>query len=453
MLRGRTVNIAITPQGNKDIDPSESYAPVQIDLRNGRLSDAGNWNKRFGYKEHIDLGVKEPIDLLIPEEGGYAVTKSGSVYSLSPTVTYLGKVDGSYRARWVNTDGKIFIAKGDKPKYIDGSSLVDVDSTNAVWMDVMDNFTILVTEDPQWYWSAPGSTTLFPDNNFTNTDSDGERIKHFQVYGRDLYFFKESKIEVWGNTGALDQFARRFVIEKGVLSRDSVVQTNNTFYFLGNDGDFYSMQGGAPQVISDAYRRRIDEIKNREECYGIDFRKENVIRWFFPTQGICLTYDYYKNNWSEDNAWSNNDWQFLPINSYMELDNECLIGDSRPTGKIYKWSRDIESDNGDPIRVYRKLRFPMNGRGNNSRLNRIQFRAKTITDSVISNYFSWRYRIDNGMWSPWNLVEMGGPRHPSFYRDFYNFGSGREVEIEITESDAVNFLLTNLNVTVRDLGR
>ena len=453
MLRGRTVNVAITPQGSKDVDPSEASAPAQIDLRNGRMSDAGNWNKRFGYKEHLDLGVKEPIELLIPENGGYAVTESGSVYSLSPTVSYIGDVEGSYRARWVNTDGKIFIAKGDKPKYIDGSSLVDVDSTNAVWMDVMDNFTILVTQDPQWYWSAAGSTTLFPDNNFTNTDSDGEIIKHFEVYGRDMYFFKETKIEVWGNTGALDQFARRFVIEKGVLSRDSVVQANNTFYFLGHDGDFYSIQQGGAQVISDQYRRRIDEIQNREECYGIDFRKENVIRWFFPTQGICLTYDYYKNNWSEDNSWRNGDWQLLPINSYMELNNEGFIGDSRPTGKIYKWDRSFKSDNGDPIRVYRRVRFPLSGTGNKARLNRIQFRAKAINDSILTHHFSWRYNLDNGAWSEWYLVEMGGPNNWSFYRDFYNFGSGREVEIEIAESDAVDFLLTNLNVTIKALGR
>jgi hypothetical protein len=99
------------------------------------------------------------------------------------------------------------------------------------------------------------------------------------------------------------------------------------------------------------------------------------------------------------------------------------------------------------------VRFPLSGTGNKARLNRSQFRAKAINDSTLTHHFSWRYNLDNGAWSEWYLVEMGGPNNWSFYRDFYNFGSGREVEIEIAESDAVDFLLTNLNVTVKALGR
>ena len=87
MIRGITKNIAIVPPGlYKDLDPAENFIPASVELRNGFMTDAGNWEKRPGYTEDRDLGVDVPVDLLIPEgDYGYAVTTDGKVFRRTAT--------------------------------------------------------------------------------------------------------------------------------------------------------------------------------------------------------------------------------------------------------------------------------------------------------------------------------------------------------------------------------
>ena len=252
-------------------------------------------------------------------------------------------------------------------------------------------------------------------------------------------------------------FARTQVVPKGTLAPYSVVNANGTFYWLGDDRKLYLLNGATPQVISQTMNEELFELPVTTDCYGLDFRAENAIRWFFPTHGRCFRFDYRLGAFSEDNSWQNAQFERLPVNSYMEVDSTSppLVGDYRPTGKIFTWTTDNDDDDGEPIRVYRKYALPLVPTGNKARINRLQFRVKrgSTREGFPKPMFTLRYRLDRGEYKATRNYDLGAKGERDPYINVPNIGVAREIEMEIYESDATEFLLTNVNMTVRDLGR
>jgi hypothetical protein len=233
------------------------------------------------------------------------------------------------------------------------------------------------------------------------------------------------------------------------------VQANNTFYWFGNDGDFYFLNGVQPEVISKPYRSYFDgKLKNSSEIYGFDFRKENSIRWFAPTDGICVKFDYLKNQMSEDNTWEHGQFERMPMNSYMELNNEQYFGDFDSTGKVHHWSKDYLDDGTKALRVYRKLKIKLSESGKKAVCNRLRMTAKrgVQNNSVTNPQLFFRYRFDEGLWSNYRYKDLGikGDRNP--FIDASRLGHGREIEIEVVETGATDYLLKDMFLTAHELG-
>lgn len=460
MIRGVSKNVAINPVGYKDLKPEEAFLPTQIDLRNGRLSDAGNWVKRYGYTEEWDIGIDTPVSLLIPEGLGYAVTNTGRTFVLEPSISeYTGQqLTGGNRQTWCNHQGTIIICDGGPPVKIASAntSLLGGSPPSAKYVDTLDSYVLMAGHaDTTFRWSAAGNSASWPAANYNDVLSEGEIIKFMRVLRRDVFFFKSKSIEVWVNVGGSTVWARKLIISKGLGASYSAVKANDTFYWLGDDGDFYVLNGISPQVISKSYRAELDKLQNKSEIYGYDFREENLIRWFAPTDGKCFVFDYSKNVFSEDNTWAIGDWQRMPFYSHMILNGETYVGDYNNTGLVYHWDKDYATDNGSEIRVYRRFLVPLSPDGTTSRVNRIRFRVKRgIATATETNPLAQvRWRFDQGDWGNWEDIDLGlaGDRNP--YIDISGIGIGSEIELEIYESDAVDFLLTGVILTVESLGR
>src|SRR4030042_1507363 len=303
--RGETKNIALSQGTYKDLDKEETYFPYQIDLRNGYFTDAGYWAKRNGYDEWRDTGVDEAIHCFIPQGNGYAITTTGRIFNLLATPLELtgANLTGNYRPTWVH----------------------------------FNDLTII-------YY--------------------GDIIRNMKVFKEKVFFFKDRSIEVWYNRGGDIPFVRlnEWWIPKGCGADYSIVEANNTLHWFGNDGDFYKLNGVQPEVISKSYRAYFDDkLQNYKDLYGFDCRKEHCIRWFSPVDGLCIKYDYLMNKISENNTWQHGQWERLPWNSYMGLNNEQYFGDYDPTDKVYHWSKDYKDDNGDSVRLYRSLKITLTG--------------------------------------------------------------------------------------------
>ena len=72
MIKGITKNISLSPIPYKDLNPEETFVPFQIDLRNGRLTDAEN-RKKLGMHGNVSV---EYIPILFDGVGLNGRTKS-----------------------------------------------------------------------------------------------------------------------------------------------------------------------------------------------------------------------------------------------------------------------------------------------------------------------------------------------------------------------------------------
>lgn len=461
-IKGITKNIALRPVSVKNIDKEESFVPVHTDLRNGFLTDVGNWNKRPGYAEHVDLGTAMAVELLIPEgEQGYAATSDGRIFRLgvSKTSTELtGKrLSGQSRPTWVNHQGTIIICDGGTPvRIFDGdSSVLPGAPPPGKYVDSLDTYVLISGHDATTFrWSTAANSGSWPAANFNSVLGDGEEIRFMKVFKRLVWFFKSGSIETWADIGGSQIFARQSVIERGCIASYSVVQANDTFYWFGDDGDFYVLDGLQPRVISKSYRRELDKLVSPDSIYGFDYRKEHLIRWFAPQDGKCFVFDYTTNTFSEDNTWRHGQWDRLPHKSYMEINNRQYFGDYNLTGLIYEWSKDYKDDNGLPIRVFRDLSVRLSGDGTSSRVNRIRLRLKrgvAVTGETTPEMLI-RWRFDHEDWGNYESLDLGVLGDADPYIDIHSpVGIGSEMNIQLVETDAVDYLLTDVWLTIQPL--
>ena len=466
VLRGETKNIILPPQ-TSSIAAAEAFLPTHIELRNGHLTEAGNWRRRPGYVPKWDLGVKEPVHALIPYGNGYAVTQAGLVFELkaSGPVRLSGRLTGSRRPTWANDNGTLILADGGVPMFVDGAELKPLEPAASVtplggypppgkFVSTLDSYVLLAGQHPtDWNYSAVNNRASWPLENSNAVLREGEKIEALRVFKREAYFFKSRSIEIWINIGGDQVFARtRGLIARGTKAGASVVQANDTFYWLGDDGDFYELSG--PKNISFQHiRDTLDTIKTQADCYGFDCRAEAAIRWCFPTDGRCLVYDYAHNLWSEDSVWAEGN-QMLPMASYMELGGEQLFGDTAATGLIYRLSREESQDNGRPVRVVRRFRVQLTPDGTDARVHRLRLRCQRGEGrGTVSPRALVAWRMDDGEWTVPAESDLGqlGDREP--YVDLDQLGVGREMEIELVETDAVTWLVTDGFLTVERLGR
>jgi len=486
---GETFNIAVTPQGAKQLLDPETISPNHLELRNGVRTDAGFWKGRPGYATEWNLGVSSSIRLLIPfirtnTNGlGFAVTSTGMIYELlaaQATQLYSGStVNGTFRPTYDVFDGIPIICSGQAPVKIrvdqapGNNNVQDLGGSPpaARFISVIADRVVLSGQnDTQFNWSDAGNAEIWPGANFSNVTGHGEQIRYQAVKGTDLYFFKDFNVEVWAHIGGDEVFGRSGIInlldkhraERGLAGFSVVLAGDPAQFFFYADGDFWVLNGFTPKRISLTYKREVGNIPNVDGIYGFDFAKEHVIRWFEPVSGRCFTYDYRNDNFTEDNRWISSNWERLPVQAYMEMQDRAFIGDYDPTGLVSEWDDDITTDNGNPIRVYRKLRFLLDLKKNHrSRWNRLLCRLERGQGAIGSGpTLQIRWAIDGAAMTNFQSLSMGeatvsvgesGSYEP--YIELTNLGVGREALLELVQYSSVRHLLTALTVTAKPMGR
>ena len=463
MIRGVTKNISFGGAADKDSDPTEVIIPFHIDKRNGVTTDQGGWKRRPGFAEKWDLGESSSVTLLIPEYGGYAATRNGKVFTIGDTPARLGDIEltGIHRPYyvWYRTqtlsrpiaiivDGGRTVKISTQPNEIDYLGGAPV---KARFAGVIDTRLVLAGHnDLDFVWSDLENPESFPAANFNTVAGDGEAILNFKISERLLYFFKTHSVEIWINLGT--DFGRRNTFKPGLNAPDSLISSFRNFYWYADDGDFYMMQSGqTPEIISGQYTSYLREIGDLGSLYGIDFHIERVARWFAPQINRCFVYDYAHRVFSEDNQW-NGDWMRMPILSYMEQSpNSCYVGDYNQTGKIYHWSWDYKTDNGNVIRSYRKFVVPMTDDGGLARANRLRLRLKRGQATTGRGKALVAWRIDGGDRYTED-IDLGTTGENDPYADIWNLGVGKEIELEFVESEPDESIIAQAFLTSEQLG-
>ena len=190
---GKTFNIAVNPQGAKQLLDPEVFSPNQLELRNGVRTDAGFWKNRPGYAQEWSLGVSSAVPLLIPfrrtnlsTSQGFAVTATGSIYGLLTAQTqqlYSGpSVGTTFRPTWAAFDRIPIVCSGSAPVKIrtdqaPGNNNVELlggSPPAARFISVIAYRVVLSGQnDTQFDWSDAGTAEVWPAQNFTNVTGHG----------------------------------------------------------------------------------------------------------------------------------------------------------------------------------------------------------------------------------------------------------------------------------------
>lgn len=466
VVLGAAKELALMPRLNKGVDPFEVIIPDNIELRNGFRTSSNNWARRPGYAEKWDLGVNETVVGLIPIEPGYAITETGKIFRLDGTPVQLTTAldNTGLRPTWVVHNDLIIICNGGRPIKIENldSDYLGGNPPKAEVVARLSSYTIMAgyvdaeNERTEFRRSATGNPENWSSGGagFWSVKKDSTEILNIRVANEKLYLFKETGIEVWGLSTSAVGMVRITIIDMGLGSKHSLVGTDSgIMMFLGSDFNMQLLSGFTTKnVTSKNLKRELNKLFKVDEIYGLYFKKERLVKFFAQSEGKCFVYTPDHDIWSEDNEFAGGQFQRMNLNSYMEQDNLQFVGDWLPRGKVYEWSFEYFTDNGNMIRNQRNISGKFFEGNSFGRLNELVLRLKRgVAVFGTTPTFGYRYRFDQGQWSDDQILSLGevGDRDP-FIKE-RALGRGREFELEIWETEAVDYILSSASVRIQEL--
>lgn len=245
----------------------------------------------------------------------------------------------------------------------------DVDLPPAGNICFIDGYFIINKNDTgSFYISALYDGTSWNSLDFATAESSPDKlIRVFNAVGQ-LWLMGSQTTEIWTNTGDSAFPFERIAgakMEVGCLAPHSVVQFDNSIFWLGTDVDgsgiVYRAQGFTPSRISTSpIERLIQDATNQAEIRSYTYQEDGHAFFVLTGGGLktSLVYDVTTKVWHE-RAYLNEfgDYEQHLANSHMFIFGKHLVGDRR-NGKIYEMSLDYFSDNGDYItreRIYTHL--------------------------------------------------------------------------------------------------
>lgn len=327
----------------------------------------------------------------------------------------------------------------------------------------LDGYTVFTKKQGRTFqWSDLNATQTYQALNTQTVEADSSNIVRVAMINLELWFFKESIIEVYYDSarpGFIFDRKQGVFIQKGCAAKYSVASLDGSFYFLGNDRIIYgttgyqlfpistypiSQQIGKFTTVSDAYA--FTYVLNGHKFYCITF----------PTEDVTLEYDITTGLWHERQSLNfqgaQGRWR-ASTNSFFAGMN--LFGDFE-TGILSQADQEVYTENLNPIlrKAISATQFASYSR---TTIDRFVLMMDTgvglLTGQGSEPQLMLRTSIDGGRtWSfeAWQPIgEIGEYMREVFWT---SLGYCRSVIIEITMSDPVKFAVVGayLNVTVGD---
>ncbi|KQS01500.1 hypothetical protein ASG11_17760 [Sphingomonas sp. Leaf357] len=230
----------------------------------------------------------------------------------------------------------------------DGDTLVQIplpDNQNIIDLDVLNSYFLVGLSDGRFFWLVPGADS-FDALNFATAESLPDGIVGVRRLKDDLFLFGSRSIEVWQSTGLADATFQRApgrLMDRGVMSRDSVCLFDNSVLFVGDDAIVYRLSD-TPQRISsfgieEKIRRRTDL------CSAFVFTSEGHKFYCLRIPGVgTYTYDAATKAWTEFATLNATVW--LPV---VGMDTNAGPLCAASNGKLYRLDPDATTDDGTAI--------------------------------------------------------------------------------------------------------
>lgn len=199
----------------------------------------------------------------------------------------------------------------------------------------------------RFWWSAVNDMQAWDDLDFATAEGKPDQlVRVFESY-KQLWLFGEQTTEIWSLSGGGDSpFTPYTVMERGCGAPMSVVNEDNSLFWLGDDFIFYRADGYRPMTVSNvAVQEQVGKLSDeaKRTCWGFSYTDgfHKFITWTFRGH-LTLQYNVATGFWNVARTFERDDWDVL--GSQFTGADFVLSG-----AGISRLTRELNTDNGEVV--------------------------------------------------------------------------------------------------------
>lgn len=436
---------------NMYIERSESANRIGVhDFPGLKLFAAGNGADRG---VHVINGILHGI------QGGnlYRIDNLGNT-------TSLGAVAGTDRAIFADDGSSMyFVVNGALQKLASGT-ISTVTQTVIPSPEAIDylNRKFILSGGTDFAVSDVGDGDTYNALNIAEEETKPDPLLRPYVFSQLAYMFGTQTTVPWEDVGAANPpLARRStsLVNVGASGRYAITNTDQFFYFFGDDRKPYQGVGASARSISKPeVAIEFESISDASDCIASAFvlDGQDFVLFTFPSANKSFLYSEKYNYWvtlsSNGNRWYGN--------KVFRAYNKNLVVDYRD-GSIYELDKDTFTDNGD-TRIRVRTIPPFTGKlinrpGRQITVGRVRLNMQKGVGLAMgqgsSPVLMCQLSEDGGQtWRAEQFVDIGVMGDYHIAVDFDDFATGYDVRARFKCSDPVYLSMFDGEVDLVDAG-
>lgn len=211
-------------------------------------------------------------------------------------------------------------------------------------------YVIFGFENGKYYISSQNEAFDIDALDFATAEQNADKLKRLWALGGDLLVLGSKTIEPWVNSGNADfPFELRSassVVKKGCLAPDSVVEADNTIFWVGNDRKHYKLNGyTAIKTSSEEVDRLIENDPNQADITSTSYSRSGHDFVILTGTDWSMEFDVATGYWHARESHQSTRWRH---DHAIPAWDKTLIGD-RDTGTIYYFDQNTHTEAGSPL--------------------------------------------------------------------------------------------------------
>lgn len=225
------------------------------------------------------------------------------------------------------------------------TQLADPDLPPPMSVCEQDGYFLFFLQDGRFFWSSIDDWAVDGLDTATAEANRDGGVRNI-TRGRDVVFFGNRSTEFWSDTGAETPFARTTANDLGCLAGGSVVELEQTIYWVCHDGTVRMLNGYQGQrVSSHAVERFIAEETTPANLTACSWQARGHSFYALSGENGTWCYDASTGSWFERSSYGLERWR---VQHTVQLGTRIIAGDYS-NGKLYTMSPDTYDESGSPL--------------------------------------------------------------------------------------------------------
>ena len=382
--------------------------------------------------------------------------------------TSRGTVPGTGRCIFAD-DGENLVIVADKVFVFNSVTKLFSENTN---VNVVGTISVTIINNQFLYTTSKFSFMAQPGDPFDVSGLDGigaesspDDLVRDYVFNQTIYRFGKRTTEPWYNSEVgrppIDRIeGQEFSVGLGAIN--SVANTDNAIYWLGDDKAIYRVSGGINQRISDdATSNAIELMSKFDDAFGYTFTLQGQDFYLITFPSESRTYVINEklgvNGWFE--LTSGLDDSIYSGTSLLQVYDKNIIARN---GKLLELSLDEFTQDTDTM-IRERITSSINGdllgvKGQRMKMSRVEFIMEQgvglITGQGENPRIMVEFSIDGGRsFETGAWVEIGRAGEHTLRVEWYQMISFTDLILRITMSDPVPLNIYSAAIDVKLVGR